>query len=181
MMKRKTCLKARLSQTFFILAIRIVFITTVRTKAELEEVVNIFEDSEYRYLHISCHGSKRSMHTTLDEIPFKELGTMLRSVLNGRRLFLTACSMANISLAKEIIPGSRCFSMIGPKKEVGFNDAAILWSSFYHLMFKSNSKAMKHSQVRENAQRVSSMYHVQLNYYHKSRRKRGFTSNIIKP
>ena len=29
----------------------------IRTKRELKEVLDIFYDSKFRYLHISCHGS----------------------------------------------------------------------------------------------------------------------------
>lgn len=54
----------------------------IRTKRECDEVLSIFEDSEYRYLHLSCHGSSNSMETTLDSISFKELGSILAPCLD---------------------------------------------------------------------------------------------------
>lgn len=33
----------------------------IRTKAELEQLAEKFEASEYRYLHISCHGGTTSL------------------------------------------------------------------------------------------------------------------------
>lgn len=35
----------------------------IRTRRELDEVLDFFEDSSYRYLHLSCHGSANSMET----------------------------------------------------------------------------------------------------------------------
>jgi hypothetical protein len=114
----------------------------IRTMSELEEVLYKFNESEYRYLHFSCHGDDKSMYTTLDRIQFDDLATLLNLCLKNRRLFLSACQMTNINLAKKIIPSSGCYSIIGPNDNIAFNDAAIFWSSFYHLIFKSNSDAM---------------------------------------
>lgn len=33
----------------------------IRKKRELEEIVSEFHQSEYRYLHISCHGNENHM------------------------------------------------------------------------------------------------------------------------
>jgi len=152
----------------------------IRTKSELEEVLQLFWDSEYRYLHISCHGNRTSMSTTLDIIPFEELSELLEPCLEGRRLFLSACSMTNRNLAKAVIPSSECLSIIGPARTVNFNNAAILWSSFYHLMFRDNSKAMKSFTILQNLKNVAQMYKVPLNYYSKStRRKLGYQHKRI--
>lgn len=152
----------------------------IRTKSELEEVLQLFWDSEYRYLHISCHGNRTSMSTTLDTIPFEELSELLEPCLEGRRLFLSACSMTNRNLAKAVIPSSECLSIIGPARTVNFNNAAILWSSFYHLMFRDNSKAMKSSTILQNLKNVAQMYKVPLNYYSKStKRKLGYQHKRI--
>ncbi len=46
----------------------------IRTCAELEEILREFDKSDYRYLHFSCHGSKSSLFTTLEDIPFPKFG-----------------------------------------------------------------------------------------------------------
>jgi hypothetical protein len=43
----------------------------VRTRAEFEHFVDEFEDSGYRYLHISCHGSANGISTTLDPLAIR--------------------------------------------------------------------------------------------------------------
>jgi len=154
----------------------------IRTRKELEEVINKFYTSQYRYLHFSCHGSKDSMATTLDKITFEELAEILRPRLKERRLFVSACSMTNENLAKLIIPGSSCLSIIGPKTRVPFNDSAILWASFYHLMFTTNPKAMKRKDILRNIQGIVNIFKVTLNYYSISKNdKRGYKFREISP
>ena len=46
----------------------------IRTRREMEEIVDLFEDSRCRYLHMSCHADDHAMATTFDTIPFDELG-----------------------------------------------------------------------------------------------------------
>lgn len=154
----------------------------IRTQVELEKVLDIFWDSNYRYLHLSCHGNPKMLFTTLDNINFKALSELLEPVLENRRLFLSACSMTNDNLAKAIIPSSDCFSILGPAKDVNFNDAAVLWATFYHLMFKDNSKSMNRSRILQHANNVSTMFNVPLNYFSKSRsKKQGYSHTEISP
>jgi len=38
----------------------------IRTKRELKALLGQFASSRYRYLHLSCHGDRSTMFTTLD-------------------------------------------------------------------------------------------------------------------
>ena len=137
----------------------------IRTKKEFIEILDEFYMTDYRYLHISCHANKKEMGTTFDDIPFSELGDILKDIGEDRRIFLSACSMANLSLAKEIIPKSRCYSILGPSVKIDFDDAAVFWTSFYHLMFKHNPKAMKRETVLSNAEKIARILGIKLNYF----------------
>src|SRR6202795_4461765 len=64
----------------------------IRTKRELNQILKTFSASKYRYLHLSCHGNANSMATTLDSIPFSELGPLIGPSLDRRWLFGWACS-----------------------------------------------------------------------------------------
>lgn len=152
----------------------------IRTKRELDEIATVFAKSKYRYLHLSCHGSSRTMATTLDKISFAELAQTLRPVLHDRRLFISACEMVNKSLAKAIMPDSGCYSIIGPTKAVAFSDAAILWASFYHLMFNRNFDAMKREEIMRCCGLISNLFGVPLNYFGKDT-KAGFKLDAIEP
>lgn len=134
----------------------------IRTKRELRTLLEHFASSRYRYLHLSCHGNGHSIFTTLDQIPFSELGSLVRPHLRKRRLFVSACSATNRALADAIMPNSGCYSILGPDQDIHFGDAAVLWASFYHVMFNADFTAMKYKTIRAKAQEVSDMYRVKL-------------------
>ena len=137
----------------------------IRTKKELKKVLKIYKKSNYRYLHISCHGNATSIWTTLDGIKFPEFAELLRPYLKKKRLFISACSAVNDNLAKLVIPPSGCYSLVGPNKEIGFNDAAIVWASFYHLIFTENTKKMKRVDILSILKKVKNTFGASLNYF----------------
>jgi hypothetical protein len=74
----------------------------VRTNKELTHFLAEFQESNYRYLHISCHANGSSLFTTYDTLPFDRFGFMVRPYLRNKRLFVSACSAVGPSLAKVI-------------------------------------------------------------------------------
>lgn len=152
----------------------------IRTRRELEEFADQFGRSGFRYLHISCHANAEEMATTFDTISFKELGTILRPHLKGRRVFLSACEMATNALSRELITGSGCYSVIGPSEAVRFSDAALLWSSFYHLAFKTNDSVMQRKWMLAHLRSTAQLFGVRLKYFSASR-KRGIRATEISP
>jgi hypothetical protein len=153
----------------------------VRTRKHFIQAVKQFANSDYRYLHISCHADRRGMCTTnQDEIDHAELGQILRPHIRNKRLFLSACEMVNEYLVREIIPGSGCNSVVGPSVKVAFSDAAILWASFYHLMFSHSFRSMGHEALKKYLRRTSRMFQVDMSYFSKSKNIRGFSHNHLK-
>ena len=53
-----------------------------RTKKELRKILRIFRDSEYRYLHLSCHGDENSFATTLESIEIDEFSRIVKPFLD---------------------------------------------------------------------------------------------------
>ena len=137
----------------------------VQTKQEFSKSLRLFQESQYRYLHLSCHGNNSSISTTLDLIPFTEFGKLVRPYMRGKRLFLSVCSAANENLAENIIPLSGCLSVVGPARGIPFNDAAVVWASFYHLMFKEDSGKMGRADMTTTLKKVATTSRVPLNYY----------------
>lgn len=137
----------------------------IRTRREFEAVLLKFQKSNYRYLHISCHGNTGSLFTTLDALPFSELSTIINEVVEKKRVFISACSAVNDHLARIIIPKSRCYSIVGPLTDVYFGHAAIVWASFYHLMFEASNKRMKRHQLLKTLNALVELFGVPLNYY----------------
>ena len=151
----------------------------IRTEKELVEVMDIFEESNYRYLHISSHGKSSSLDLALDDISFERLGKILCPYLNYKRLFISACSTVNEKLAEQIFVNKTCYSLIGPKKDIYFSDAAIFWASFYHLILEDDK--MRYDNLISKISKLSKLYQVPMNYYGKSKSaKKGFKLNEFK-
>ncbi len=146
----------------------------IRTKAELRKILHEFDRTDFRYLHLSCHGSETSLFTTLNQILFSDFGELVRPHLKGKRLFISACSAVNRRLAAEVIPASGCYSLIGPRDDIYFHDAAMTWAAFYHLVFKENPDAMKREYVSEVLRKIHDVFEVSLNYYGMSSNQDGF-------
>lgn len=137
----------------------------IRTKAELEVVLEQFRDCHYRYLHLSCHANRHEMGTTLDDISFTELGQILGPYLKKRRLFISACQMTCLDLAKQLLPQVGCYSILGPSGKPYIPDAAIFWASFYHTMFRLNPASMNAKRLLATAKTLSSVFTIPLNYF----------------
>lgn len=154
----------------------------VRTREDFEAAVQRFSSSRYRYLHISAHADAEGMCTTnQDEIDYDELAELLKPHLKGKRLFLSACSMVHGDMAKEIIPKTGCYSVVGPKEDIKFSTAAVFWPAIYHLMFSHNGSAMKHRELKENLKRVTDLFEVDIGYYSASKvQPRGYTRDLLR-
>lgn len=139
----------------------------IRTKRELERILRMFAKSNYRYLHLSCHGSTTSLLTTLDEITFEELGQICQPYLDNKRLFVSACEAVNGKLAAELFSNSGCISIIGPNKDIFFDDAAIAWATFYHMVFKENPRRMTERVILRALKIIKDAYGVKMRYYAK--------------
>ena len=147
----------------------------IRTFREFEEVLDKFEDSGYRYLHISAHGNHKELCLTLDRVDIKRLESTLAPLLEKKRVFFSACKLVSPNLAKALLKGSGCYSVIGPASEVSFDEAAIYWASFYYLMLRDEATGMKFDGLRKNVAKLSKLFGVKMRYFRSSKSaKEGF-------
>lgn len=138
----------------------------IRTKPELSMALDEFKSSKFRYLHISCHGSKNSIELTLDSIPFGDFASAISPYLRGRRLFFSACSVVNRLLADSLMPRSRCYSIIGPCRDISFGDALLMWATFYHLAFRDEEELkLVGGKIRWALRRVNYSFGQEFRYY----------------
>ena len=130
----------------------------VRTWKELtDDIFQRFYDSKLRYLHLSCHGNSTHVCLTLDDVPFEEFGEEISHYLTERRLFVSACEVVNNAFSEAVNPEKECYSIIGPRDDIRFDDAAVMWASFYHLMLR-DSKAMRSQQIRATLARLKETF-----------------------
>ncbi len=140
----------------------------IRTKKELLKLLHVFEESDYRYLHIASHGNSSVMSTTFDDIKIYKLGEILAPYINKRRVFVSACEMTNKNLADSIFSESRPYSLMGPAEDILLSDSAIFWASFYYLMFKDSASSMSGETILKHAMELARLFQVKLNYFGRS-------------
>jgi hypothetical protein len=142
----------------------------IRTKAELNAVIDQFEDSNFRYLHLSCHASAKEIALTLDRVPIAELAEMLAPVLGKRRVFLSACELATPDLATALMKDTECYSVIGPSTAIDVDASALFWASVYFLMFRDEAKVMKKKELQRNVQKAAQLFEVSMRYFASDRK-----------
>lgn len=125
--------------------------TYIRTARELQAMSRQFERSRCRYLHISCHGNEHAFELTLETVSFTQFGKMFGPFLKNRRVFLSACSVAQPKLARELFKKyhSAPYSVTGPCEDIGLSDAAVTWASVYNLLFRDGAEAIKGKHLRD--------------------------------
>jgi hypothetical protein len=137
----------------------------IRTKIELAEVLNKFEDSNYEFLHIFCHGSSTHIELALENIAFEELYSITEDRLFRKRLFLSSCNLAQFDFAKLFIPRVHCKSIIG-SQSVTHNDIEFLvWSSFYYQMLETGNTFMKQKNIIQKIKDLTKLYGIELTYF----------------
>lgn len=153
-----------------------------RTKQEFEYFIEKFKESNFRYLHLSCHASKEGITTTLNDcISIDELTLLLENVLDKRRLFLSACSLTNDKLANSIFNNTECYSIMGADQNISMNDSVIFWASFYHLMFNREKGYIIHEEIKDIVYRLRQSFKIPLRYYRiSSKTKQGWRKVTLK-
>ncbi|TCV67567.1 hypothetical protein [Pseudomonas fluorescens] len=151
----------------------------VRTRHQFIEAVTEFGKSGYRYLHISAHGNEDGLFTTnQNEIGYTDLAKILEPHLKKRRLFLSACSMIHDKFLSALFSTTKCISVVGPREDIYFSDAAVTWPAIYHLMFSENTDGMDKSHLKAQLTHVRALFKIDLAYYSKSKNKCGYTNNL---
>jgi hypothetical protein len=144
---------------------KIAHYTYLRSRQEFEAFASEFGRSKHRYLHISCHGNSKAFYTTIDEILAKEFASLLAPHVGARRVFLSACQAAQSKFAVSLLSSSQCWSVLAPVDDIRFDDAAIFWSSFYHIMFKKNPDSMNRGRIELTVRKCANLVGTQFRLF----------------
>jgi hypothetical protein len=158
-------IEGRVLKEMLVLSGRPVKYRYIRTKQEFKAVLGQFRESRFRYLHLACHGTNGGFALTMDTIRFADCAKLLIPVINKRRLFISACDGSRRALADPLFAGSTCYSVIGPRGDISFPDAAIAWASFYSAMSKVNDDVMKRADIEKQLGRICKVFGVRFNAF----------------
>lgn len=139
----------------------------IRTKAELRREIEFFTESDFKYLHFSCHGSEDGTEVclTTENLSLEEFASIVGPSTNRRRLFISACKITSFSLAKFFIPRFDCLSIIGSSDEPSHSQSAIFWSTFYYMMGQRDQWGMRQKELLSVLKRLSAVFELRLNYF----------------
>jgi hypothetical protein len=143
----------------------------VETRDELRSAIREFSERNYRYLHISCHGSSDHFGFSFGEMYFNEFHSLIHQHLQDKRLFISACESVNHDdhqLASLLLRDTGCYSVIGSYEPIDFDDAVMFWSNFYFLAYKNqpgDTIKFTRNLVLKITQQLTGLYHLNINYY----------------
>lgn len=132
-----------------------------RTKDELVLLAQLFRESDYRFLHISCHGTAMDIQTTLDKINYIEFAEIFEGLLRNRRLFISACAVGN-ELFSTIVFGRNkgMYSIAGPTENIEFSKAIGLWGAFYTKAFSVSRSYVKNEVIKSAIQNLCNLFDI---------------------
>ena len=135
----------------------------IRTKRELKNIIKRIskDESTPKYLHISCHGLSNGIQLTFDQVNIQELPEILSPLKSNKRAFFSACEVVNMDTAKILLnKNNSCISILGPSGSPEFDRAAIFWSSFYHIVMKSQNTTMGNYAIKRISKQLSTLYTI---------------------
>jgi hypothetical protein len=130
-------------------------------EAELELLVSLFRQSQYRFLHFSCHGNKTDFALTAGKVSFQRFGELFSNALSLRRLFVSACSTGNKDLVNALHVSNRGIqSITAPVVDIQFSHAAVIWASLYVSLLEQVKGAVQHNDITSKMKKLVSLFPV---------------------
>ena len=126
--------------------------------------LRVFAASQYRFLHISCHGTIDSIRfqsgQMLDYMAFSSLFEGIK--LNVTRLFFSACELGNQNLSLELFKKNKAvYSFIAPCQPISFSNALAIWCSFYIAMFDISSSKMRETVIINKLDKILQVFEAE--------------------
>jgi len=137
----------------------------VRNASELNNALEMFRHSGYRFLHLSLHGSVNSIFTTLEEIPNNDFAEMCYEKLKNRRIFFSACEVGSGGLNILLRNNNKgMYSIAAPQDKISFGTACAFWTAFYTKALSDNPLGMEANKLRPVLQKLCGFFGIRLSW-----------------
>lgn len=131
------------------------------SKNELPSLLDLFRQSDYRFLHMSCHASMDAVATTKDQISYAEFARICAGYLPLRRAFFSACELGNELFSTCLAARNKgMHSIVAPAEHIFFDHAAAIWSTFYVSVFSYNAGRMTGVDIRQRIETLCTLFPV---------------------
>lgn len=128
-------------------------------ESELLHIVPLFYQSQYRFLHFSCHGNDTEFSLCGGKLSYASFATYFKDALFFRRLFISACNTGNPKLLSTIRKTNHdLHSFVAPSINLQSNHALIIWSALYTSLIDKNIAGIKSSALKETLQRLVNLF-----------------------
>ena len=133
--------------------------------AELPYIIALFRQSQYRYLHFSCHGDATDVITRSGNIPYMEFSNLFKGHLQLRRVFFSACELGN-ELFTEVMGGNNkgMHSIVAPAERIFFAQAAAIYHTLYLSLFAKDKKNMSHHEIISKLKSITPLFPVSFHF-----------------
>lgn len=111
----------------------------VRNLNDFKAAMAVFRMSNYRFLHISCHGDKSCSKVKIGKTWYfyESIADAFPCALKSRRVSFSACELGNDDFTRVLNSRNHWIhSITAPSKAVDSKIAAAYWVSFYTLCFQ---------------------------------------------
>lgn len=105
---------------------------------DLAAALVLFRQSNYRFVHISCHGDKAQEKIMIGEEwhTYDKVVSLFPRCFKSRRVSFSACELGNDTLTRELNSRNHWIhSIVAPSVEVDPKISAAYWVAFYTLCF----------------------------------------------
>jgi hypothetical protein len=151
-----------------------------RTQVELIKFAEIFRNSGYRYLHLSCHGDEEVLQFTFGQTTYADFASIFEKKLNNRRLFISGCSLGNEAFAKAVFAKSGgMYSVTAPTRKVFFSQTSSFWPAFYYMMHAWDTEAMKRGRLTHVLERLTEVFEMPMAHFFRNTGKKGEVDNRL--
>lgn len=128
---------------------------------ELEPLARLFESSQYRYLHISAHGTEEEIAVGDVPIPYDEFLSPFRNALTHKRLFFSSCLLGNNNFIEAVERANdSVMSVAAPCDSIYFDVGAAFWSAFYVSSFEDAYGGLSNDLVADKIQRLCEVFEL---------------------
>lgn len=116
---------------------------------EFKAAMVMFRLSNYRMLHVSCHGTCDSVALGGENVDYDTFAEATKSCLKSRRITFSACGLGNRDLAQRLFCLNKgMHSFVAPVERIEFDVASALWVPFYTKFLRSGAK-LKHTSLED--------------------------------
>lgn len=137
----------------------------VKDADDFEVALEEYKVSQYRFLHISCHGNESQIAFKNGMVDYLGFGNLFANHrLPVTRIFFSACCLGNPDLAKAIISSNTAIhSVTAPRHPIAFTCSLVSWSVFYTKAFNWNENGISEKTILMTMRQISNLMLTEFN------------------